>query len=298
MAKGERDADDLRVPRWIEEALRSPDPAGGAPDDQAPPPTEPAAPAAGAKRLLGWLHLEDAVQRYRGSREAAEPQRRWTWVFALVSAAIVVLALVLLLVPGHSGRNKPAGVGGPLPPAATSGPPTASASAPPRSAPAAPPPALTPTATAPPAGAGNGDGNVNQTFGPLTIEAESKDNTLGGSAFVDDYPGASGGKIVRNIGDWDLPPGPGTLKFNDVAVPFDGTYSLTFAHVNIDNERSRTAVITVDGQDPVLVTITGNSTCCLTTTVRVTLKKGKNSITFSNLSNHAPSIDKITVQAP
>jgi hypothetical protein len=148
-----------------------------------------------------------------------------------------------------------------------------------------------------PTGRSNAAPNPGQ-FGPITYEAETGANKLAGSATVIAYPGASGGSIVRNIGDWGLAGGPGTLRFENVDVPAAGTYSLTFFHVNIDNERIRTAVITVDGVDPILVTITGSSNCCLSTTIRVTLKQGRNSVTFSNNSAHAPSIDKITISQP
>jgi hypothetical protein len=117
---------------------------------------------------------------------------------------------------------------------------------------------------------------------------------LAGSARTAGYDGASGGRIVRNIGHWGDDP-DGTLRFEGVTVPADGAYTLRFFHVNLNDEPTRTAVITVSGGASVVATVRGGGTCCASSVVTVTLKKGANQITFGNPNGHAPSIDKIVI---
>jgi len=133
-------------------------------------------------------------------------------------------------------------------------------------------------------------------FGPVTIEAEALTNRIAGSAWVDSYPGASGGSIVRNIGNWDRKSPLGTLTFN-VTVPAAGTYTLVFFYVHLDDEPDRTAVISVAGQATISVDVVGSATCCASRSVTVTLRKGANAITFGNPDGHAPSLDKIVIRA-
>lgn len=139
-------------------------------------------------------------------------------------------------------------------------------------------------------------------FTPVTYQAEASGNALSGSAWVYDYPGASGGQIVRNLGDWgDSGHGrghDGSLRFDNVSAPSTGTYVLTFWYVHLDGESPRTVVITVTGSAPITVTVSAGSRCCASKSVRVSLRKGANSITFANPRDHAPSIDKIVISKP
>jgi hypothetical protein len=306
MATGDDGVDRFRVPRWISDgdseddelAERPPttedwsQPHGGeryVPRAQTPPlnagePLWPATPA-----------LPPPVTR--GQREAAEPQRRGLIILA-VAAAVVVIVAAGLLIRGVGGDNRGAGDnpgagdnrGASDNRAAGGGDKKATAAAPAQptaSATQGEPPTTQPTT-----------GGQDNTFGPLTIEAESPGNTLTGSARVVDYPNASGGRVVRNIGDWRLDPGPGTLRFNNIDVPRSGNYTLAFSYVDIDNEANRTAVIDISGRSGLVVTVNGNDSCCRTQTVQVPLRRGKNTIAFSNLTSHAPSIDKIVITAP
>ncbi len=148
----------------------------------------------------------------------------------------------------------------------------------------APPRAMTSAAKAP------------GTSPTLTIEAESPDNTLIWSAFVGDYPAASGGRLVRAIGVWGGTKGPGALSFNNVMVPSTATYAVTFYFVNIKGQATRTAVITTTAGDSATVTVTdGTSTCCTSKSVDLQLQQGPNGITFANPNGQAPAIDRITV---
>ena len=113
-----------------------------------------------------------------------------------------------------------------------------------------------------------------------------------------EYPGASGGRIIQNIGDWGRPPGPGTLTFNQVAVPSTGTYTITIYYVHPNNEPDRQAIVSVSGTQPVTVDFAGNSTCCLTKEVTITMTAGEHTIMISNPTAHAPSVDKIVISRP
>ncbi|GAB3825741.1 carbohydrate-binding protein [Dactylosporangium cerinum] len=239
-----------------------------------------------------------------GWHAADEPSelRRWFtpwWPRLIVAGVATALSLlVILLVSALLG-----GGGGPdrraAPPAGT---PTWSDVSMPGPAPTEAAPAASAPSTAAPATTASPRSSPRSsppvTFGPVTFEAEAPGNTRGGSAWVDRYPGASGGSIVRNIGDWGSRDGDGFLRFENVVVPVAGTYTLRLFHVNIDNERTRTAVVTVAGRDPQRVTLNGGSTCCTGSTLKVQLRKDGNTITVSNPDGHAPSIDRIVLSLP
>ncbi|MBT8224151.1 MAG: hypothetical protein HKP61_17435 [Dactylosporangium sp.] len=129
----------------------------------------------------------------------------------------------------------------------------------------------------------------------VTYEAEATANAIGGSAWVYAYPGASGRRVVRNIGNWGSSLGPGWLRFNNVTVPADGSYVLTFYVTHLNDESTRTAVIVLSGGGTLTVTVRGGETCCSVAKTQVDLKKGANSITFANHFGHAPSIDRIVI---
>jgi hypothetical protein len=130
-----------------------------------------------------------------------------------------------------------------------------------------------------------------------TYEAEDPGNSVGGTARVDDYPGAAGGRIVRNIGNWEGSRRAGWVRFNNVTAPRTGTYLLTFFYVHLDDTPTRTAVIEVSGSAPVSVTVTGSATCCAAARQQIVLRQGVNSITFTNADDHAPSLDRIVVSS-
>jgi hypothetical protein len=331
MTAGDGDPEPLRVPRWISRPQRSSgdEPRYGSDD---PEPAEHDADAdpyiyvprrhtadeddeidadldfddqfpVGQTRRPSWRDTlpsgyggvrpepeEDDNPRH-GRRRAAETRNRRFMIAWIAAGLVILVALPLGVLFLSSDRSANVGTGGQrtLAPATTNAQPSTDGATNPGSTATASPTEVEPT------GRSNAPAPNPDRFGPVTYEAETITNTLGGSASIDAYPGASGGSIVRNIGDWRIGSGPGTLRFQNVEVPAAGPYTLTFFHVNIDNERTRTAVITVDGVDPLLVTINGSSTCCLATAVRVTLKQGPNAITFSNNTAHAPSIDKITI---
>jgi alpha-galactosidase len=153
--------------------------------------------------------------------------------------------------------------------------------------------AAAPAATGTAAGAG-----PNATYRLVTYEAEAPGNTLVGSATVGAYQGASGGRLVRAIGNWGSPRGTGALRFTNVDVPRGGPYVLTFYFVNIGANATRTAVVTASGSQSNPVTVVSDSLCCTAQPMVVFLSKGRNTITFSNSAGEAPAIDRITLKVP
>jgi hypothetical protein len=132
-------------------------------------------------------------------------------------------------------------------------------------------------------------------FEPLTIEAETG-TTTGIAHIWEGYPNASGGNMVRNLGNWDHPSGPGTLTLNEIVFPNDAEYTFTiyFAHPNDEDDRS--ALVTVLGLDGVWVNFTAvGPDCCYVTAVTIAVSAGTRSITFSNETGHSPSIDVVVI---
>jgi len=281
MTEGDGGAESLRVPPWLPDG----EPTG---HHAAPEPIEPAPMPVPPQHTY--------LERHPPPPEDDPPtHRRRRWALAGIVAVLLLLPTALIVSldsMGHAPRTASipsigavslgATGSGPASPAGTSA--STAGSAP--SSPAGVPPVMAGT-TRPPV-----------RFGPVTIEAEAPGNALHGSAWVAPYPGASGGNIVRNIGNWGDRRGPGILLFQDVTVPVDGAYTLTFFFVNIDNEPARTAVITVLGGEAQSVPVQGSSICCLPASVRVTLRGGTNIVTFGNETGHAPSIDRIVLSLP
>jgi hypothetical protein len=133
-------------------------------------------------------------------------------------------------------------------------------------------------------------------FEPLTLEAESGQTS--GSAWTwDGYPTASGGLIVRNLGNWGGT--PGTVTLNNIVFPNQANYTITIYFVHPNGETNRSALVTVAGLDGVTVNFTApDSQCCYTTAVTINIPGGTRSITFDNPTDHAPSIDKIVITRP
>ena len=125
--------------------------------------------------------------------------------------------------------------------------------------------------------------------GPVTYQAEDPANTLGGNAGIAGCSGCSGGEKVGNLGG-------GTVTFNSVYAPTDGTYLLTVGYV--DGDSSRTIDVTVNGK-VVQVPVAGTNDNLWNTSqavvVPVRLKAGDNTLTFGNATDYAPDIDRITV---
>ena len=81
-------------------------------------------------------------------------------------------------------------------------------------------------------------------------------------------------------------------------IPSNGTYVITVHYVHPDNEENRTALVSVSGIEPINVPFAGSNQCCHTTTITVTLTAGPHTVTITNATNRAPSIDKIVLSRP
>jgi hypothetical protein len=292
MEAADGDGEPLRVPPWLPGS--GPGGDGPVPDPLADDPFDPqavapeSAPPAVAEPVL-------PAADYVGRRELAEPWRRRIVLAGMAGAVLLVTSLAVASLGGDDRAERTGGSG--VTQTGLAGP---DAQASDQS------PSATPSASASD-DLGRSSSATSETvtelpqpstFGPVTFEAEAPGNTLSGSASVTKYLGASGGSIVRNIGDWGSQEGDGVLRFEDITVPLSGTYTLKLLHVHLDNERTRTAIVTVSGSAPQPVTVPGNSTCCTLSSVRVELRKGRNTITFSNDIGHAPSIDLIVLSLP
>jgi hypothetical protein len=141
--------------------------------------------------------------------------------------------------------------------------------------------------------AGDSLPDIPPAFAPVTYEAEA--GTVTGSAWSwDGYPTASGGWIVRNIGNWGGT--PGTLRINEVVTPTTGLYTITVYFVHINDESTRLATVTVSGLPAMTVTFNGGNDCCQSIALtNITISAGMHTITFANPTGHAPSIDMVVV---
>ncbi len=312
MSGNDDDADGLRIGGWLPDSAGPDGQSSGPATRGAPPP--PFIPDAGPDTQPRFKHavpegddtddVDDVNEPYEGRRRAEEPTgwRRPVVVaaFAGLVVAVTVPLAIAVLSPSEDGVAATASSGGagssggvivagtgtwPSSSAVvtTAAPSPGDSRTPPR---ASRSPSQSPSAKPSPV-----------VFVPVTYEAEAASNSTYGYAWVAAYNGASGGKIVRNIGDWGDQQADGTLTFTGVTVPAAGTYTLTFYYVHIDNASTRTAFITVSGAAPVAVTVVGGSGCCASKAISVSLLAGSNTIVFGNPGGHAPSIDKIVISA-
>jgi hypothetical protein len=122
-----------------------------------------------------------------------------------------------------------------------------------------------------------------------SYEAESSANTIAGGARLASCSGCSGGQKVGFVGSG------GTLTFNGVAAPANGTYWLTIYYADGDG---RQAQLIVNGAtlQTVSFTPTGDFNTVGAMSVQVPLNAGtSNTIEFANPAAFAPDFDRILV---
>ena len=125
-------------------------------------------------------------------------------------------------------------------------------------------------------------------------EAEDSSNTFNGSAKVSADNNASNSRIVGNVGNgannW--------FQFNKVTVPEDGNYTLTIGYAQWEYTANNTwqivnrwADMSVNGETSkhLVFANTRGWSNFWTTSVRVNLKKGENTIRFGNANTGAAS---------
>jgi hypothetical protein len=216
----------------------------------------------------------------------------------------------LLIAPGVPGEDPPMPIVPPPPPSPTGPSDDAGPSAHPNRTPPSSTPAANRTAratagprTVPNRGAasaaapgqpgapdgpgvsGGSSGSGGRLTAPVSFEAESPANTVGGAAARQPFPPASGGQVVANLG-W--------LRFNGVRAPSPGRYALTVYYLSAG---AGAATMQVNDQQVSAVPAFPATTAVRSVTVVVSLRAGTNTIQFGNPGGVAPSIDRVTVRA-
>lgn len=128
-----------------------------------------------------------------------------------------------------------------------------------------------------------------------TYEAEdTTQNTLGRTTAVRALVGASGGKVVTQVGHGT--PG-GDVKFNAVRAARDGTFTLTVSYVD-DGTSARRLALWVNGHGPTVLSFPPSGTGQIgTVRTNVSLRAGTNNIRFSNATtSYGPDLDRIAVE--
>jgi uncharacterized protein YkwD len=124
--------------------------------------------------------------------------------------------------------------------------------------------------------------------GTNTYEAEAAGNSLAGGARSVDCSRCSGGKRIGWVGT------TGVLTFTGVTAERDGSTTVSVTYTN--GER-RTGLLSVNGGTATAINFpsTRGFTRPGTLRIKVTLKKGVNTLAFGNPSGWAPDFDKLVV---
>lgn len=300
MSGKDDDADGLRIGGWLSDSA-SPDGQSSEPATHDAPPVIPDAQPRSRHAAPEPDEADEAVDAPYEGRRRAEVPAGWRRPVVMVALAGLVIAVTVPLAitvfsPSEDGVAATASSASSSLGVSVAGTWSSSSTVAATAAPAPGASRTLPQASRSPSQSPSGKPSP-AVFVPVTYEAEAASNSTYGSAWVAGYDGASGGKIVRNIGDWGGQKADGTLTFTSVTAPAAGTYTLTFYYVHIDNASTRTAFIAISGASPVAVTVVGGSGCCASKAISVSLLKGSNTIVFANPGGHAPSIDKIVISA-
>jgi hypothetical protein len=238
----------------------------------------------------------DESDAYRGRRRWPEPTRRrllavgTVLVLSLLAAAGLGFGWpeVLPDVPGLAGERPAQGQAGPP----EAGPEAAAMSPEPQPQPEAQnrtenrTEAGTRGSTVP-----SGSPTRPKAQAPIRIEAEDSRNSVIGAAQRVSYGTASGGVLVRGLGN---PPGGGTGTLTvPVTVADAGPYNLVVRTAIPEGPAKLTLVVTVSGSIPVAIPVTGRSLCCGDSSGTVALQAGTNWISFGNPSDRGPAVDFI-----
>ena len=127
----------------------------------------------------------------------------------------------------------------------------------------------------------------------VSVEAEAPGNELTGTAKVNECDGCAGG---LKVGDFNS---GSALTVNGLLTERAGTYDVTVSYV--DGSDSRPIGVSVNGGPVQRVVFGGGSDDRWDRpqgeTLRLALRRGANSVTFSHIGDYAPDIDRVTVQA-
>ncbi len=124
----------------------------------------------------------------------------------------------------------------------------------------------------------------------ISLEAESKVNTLLEPASVQDCKTCSGGAYVTNIR------GEGSLTFNNVFVSRTGSLPVTIYFTNPSEQKLLKITTSAGANIVVRVHSSGDGDKVESLRLNLELERGENTITFSLPGAKAPSIDRIGYQ--
>ena len=253
-----------------------------------------------------WLPPEEGIPAegaYQGVRRAPRPKTR-----VLVSGVLAVLSIgaALAVRPMLAGGG-PVQAGAGAPPRLAGGPSSSAASDQIAMATGAGPVSTTTTTrgssavpSAMPVGATGDTGATSVdtsppvTFVDVSFEAEAgpPDSHLRGGAAVVTVAGASGGGVVRGIGNW--PEGTGSVRFRPLTMPA-GTYRIVLSYQADASSAGRTVLVEV-GPVTATATFAGGSGCCAVSTVDITITvAAEYAVTLENPDGGVPPIDKIAI---
>jgi len=134
---------------------------------------------------------------------------------------------------------------------------------------------------------GIGYGYPRAGSGPVPGEAESRHNERSGGARVDRCPARSGGARVAGLGAVTYP------GVTVAQAPAAGEYPL-FIDYTVNGDRS--FLVSVNGGPPVEARVSGSGNSTMqTTSVRVPLRAGANTVRISNDAEAAPDLDRLSL---
>ena len=232
------------------------------------------------------LDSDAGAETYRGRRRLNAPTTRIWLAIAFVLLGLGAAVAIPMALSLSSDDDARPGVSSPA--VAANVPPSLEGSA-------------SPTTTPEPSGSPSPSRPTTvQPFGPVTYEAEARTATREGSARVRNTQGASGRKVVNRIGDWSdsetSEANNGTLTFTDVMAPAAGTYTLAVYYAFLEEDPTRSMLITVNQNAPRNVNVARPEGCCQSSVkISIALKKGANTIRFSNSDSPAPAVDRILI---
>ncbi len=135
--------------------------------------------------------------------------------------------------------------------------------------------------------------NVKPKRAATSYEAEAAGNTLTGSAKISGCEGCAGGLKVGDLGEG------ASVALKGIQVAKAGTYDVTVSYT--DGSDGRQIGIAANGGAVQKVTLGGGGDDLWdrvhSTTYRLALQKGANTITFGNVGGYGPDVDRVTVQA-
>ncbi|MEQ7010302.1 carbohydrate-binding protein [Actinopolymorpha sp. B17G11] len=127
----------------------------------------------------------------------------------------------------------------------------------------------------------------------LSVEAEAAGNELAGTAKINECDGCAGGLKVGDLGEG------ASVTVKGILTERAGAYDVTVSYV--DGSSGRAVGVAVNG-GPVQEVMLGGADDDRWDrpqgeTLRLSLARGQNTLTFSNVGGYGPDIDRITVQA-